>query len=525
MLKLDVWLTIISMVTVSTLFGQMPFKSGLVMDEAAYDALAHTSEHIEVNTGRKFFASSIDLSPYCPEIRHQGDASSCVGWAVGYGAMTIERAIREGWTDKEDISENANSALFLYSQISEGDCNRAIEIHKALALLQESGNCLAKDFDFDPNECNQNVTPALLEKAATFKIQNSIPVFLSKTPPHDKIKRVKLMLAQQKPVVIGMTVLKNFYQIKAGDESWLPTIGDKSYAGGHAMVVVGYDDNRFGSSLRPIPDEMKGAFKIMNSWGKDWGENGYIWVRYAHFGKYCLQAYTMMLADELPIQFDPAKFAQNQYREQQQQQDTRDAANFSQSLVRFSGHFKFQHYLGWTDKAIFEEAPVQKMKNHYRLNGRWQIGEQFQLHLESGWPNGYIYAFSINAQGRFSVHFPRSEDYNPAFVGKQQSALIMEAGTNLVIPEPGSALKLSESGMEYLVVLFSTSKIKAEYLKLLAEELGKNPQQIPENLPQFLSEHQIPSPDIHYATEEMSFEVSTRSQGKIVPILLTVQVE
>ena len=45
--------------------------------------------------------------------------------------------------------------------------------------------------------------------------------------------------------------------------------------GGHAIVAVGYDDDRqIGSE--------KGALKIRNSWGTGWGESGYGWLPYAY---------------------------------------------------------------------------------------------------------------------------------------------------------------------------------------------------------------------------------------------------
>ena len=39
--------------------------------------------------------------------------------------------------------------------------------------------------------------------------------------------------------------------------------------GGHAMVVIAYDDDKFG-----------GSFQILNSWGSDWGDDGKVWVPY-----------------------------------------------------------------------------------------------------------------------------------------------------------------------------------------------------------------------------------------------------
>ena len=45
--------------------------------------------------------------------------------------------------------------------------------------------------------------------------------------------------------------------------------------GGHAVVAVGYDDNR------KIGND-KGGIKIRNSWGTGWGENGYGWLPYSY---------------------------------------------------------------------------------------------------------------------------------------------------------------------------------------------------------------------------------------------------
>ena len=48
-------------------------------------------------------------------------------------------------------------------------------------------------------------------------------------------------------------------------------------AGNHSVAIVGYDDN-----LKTVYNgvEMQGAFLIANSWGKGWGNDGYIWMMY-----------------------------------------------------------------------------------------------------------------------------------------------------------------------------------------------------------------------------------------------------
>ena len=65
------------------------------------------------------------------------------------------------------------------------------------------------------------------------------------------------------------------------DGLWRPNNNDKE-VGGHAITVVGYDDYKFG-----------GAFRIMNSWGADYGDDGFIWIKYSDFEIVANEAYAI----------------------------------------------------------------------------------------------------------------------------------------------------------------------------------------------------------------------------------------
>ena len=75
--------------------------------------------------------------------------------------------------------------------------------------------------------------------------------------------------------MFGFTVYSSMPGI--GDDTGdipFPKEGDR-VEGGHAVVAVGYDDNRkIGSN--------KGALLIRNSWGKEWGDRGYGWLPYEY---------------------------------------------------------------------------------------------------------------------------------------------------------------------------------------------------------------------------------------------------
>ena len=67
---------------------------------------------------------------------------------------------------------------------------------------------------------------------------------------------------------------------KAG-ELWIYDPASNVYDG-HAMCVMGYDDQKYG-----------GSFKVMNSWGNQVGDQGYIWIKYTDFYKYVDELFVM----------------------------------------------------------------------------------------------------------------------------------------------------------------------------------------------------------------------------------------
>ncbi|MBK7870675.1 MAG: DUF4384 domain-containing protein [Saprospiraceae bacterium] len=366
----------------------------------------------------------------------------------------------------------------------------------------------------------KEISESILNKAASYKIEDYIPLFQKDAPSEEKVKNTKLVLAQKKPVIVGMRVLQNFYNIRPGDESWFPTLGNTGYAGGHAMVVVGYDDERFSRPGQEISAEMRGGFKLMNSWGKNWGENGFIWIRYAHFGEFCRHAYAIMLADGPPIDFNLDMTTEAVKAEERTQEQE------GEQLNPMAGSFGFRQYMGKSSEGyhVFEEAGVRLDDNFYTLEGSQKAGDIFQLYVQSGFENGYIYVFSVDPLGKAEVHFPKSQEYIESFEGEEESAMLVSGGSVLTIPAVDSGLRFTHPGKDHLIVLFSTQKVRPKYLEYLCTQLSSNKKNLKTHLFQLLEKYMIPLADITYQQETMGFEVSTRSDGKIVPILLTVSV-
>lgn len=214
----------------------------------------------------------VDLKPYCPSVKHQGQLSSCVGWALGYGALTIQRAILHGCTDTRVITHNASSAMFLFNQIEKDEQGRGSRIVDAANFLLNRGDCLARHFDNDVNNAQRQPDSALVCAAQSFAIAGYDELFSPQDLDSVKVANVKAALAQHRPVTIGLAIRRNFMLLRNA-RYWHPDLGDTTPAGGHAIVVVGYDDQ-------------KHAFQLMNSWGKEWGRDGFIWLKYKDFARF-----------------------------------------------------------------------------------------------------------------------------------------------------------------------------------------------------------------------------------------------
>ena len=260
--------------TINNLASQ-GLASGCSLDPKIYDK-ALVFEPL-ANNAKNPLPDFVSLEKFAPKRMNQGSQGSCVAWSSAYAARTIMRSRETG----EDPNKIAFSPSYLYNQIALEGCEGSY-VKWAMQAMEQKGGLPLKDFPYNENDCSAKPTNEELNLGSHYSILGANRLSINGDDQTIDLLAMKQNLSQGAPVVIGMMVGGTFMHGMFGKKVWHPTQSDYSMNGfgGHAMCVIGYDDNLEG-----------GAFQIMNSWGPEWGENGLGYVRYNDFMKFAKEAH------------------------------------------------------------------------------------------------------------------------------------------------------------------------------------------------------------------------------------------
>lgn len=413
--------------------GAGAFSLGADLNQQMYDK-AEVFEPLADNV-KNPMPERISLEQFAPERLNQGKQGSCVAWSSAYAARSILYARQTG----KNPDDAAFSPSFLYNQIGLEGCQGSYII-RAMENMKQVGALPFKQFPYNEDDCTSQPAQFQLQSASAYRIGGFNR--LSKSGDDYKVDMlaVKQNLAQGAPVVIGMMVGGTFMQEMMGQKVWIPSSEDYSKMGfgGHAMSVIGYDDYLEG-----------GAFQIMNSWGKEWGENGIGWVRYKDFDFFVKEAYGM----------DPMGTTEKQ-------DDTRLQVEFG--LAAFAD-----------DLANTRDLPAIPLnyKNGitYAVAQPVKKGDKFKIEITNS-SACYTYIFGQETDGSSYVLFPYTPKHSP-FCGITGTRLFPK-DYSLQADETGSkdfmAVVVTKKPIDYKVLNESISKSRqGNYASKLAEALGR----------------------------------------------------
>lgn len=231
-----------------------------------------------------------------PPIGQQGKEGSCAAWSAGYALKSFEMKKSRGipyvfpGTNVTNIAAVA-SPEYLFNRIN-GDNSNCVSgapfvgswpDRGALDVLKSEGIVSwLEDPYSDKNGCGN--VPNEKEPVSPNAAQNKI---LNYTQIKDlSTFSLKSLLLDQHPILIAVYVSDEF--MNAGS-NFIWRSGEGGPKRGHGMVIIGYDDT-------------KKAYRLQNSWGNTWGDNGYGWLDY-EFAKTAIKEAYVTYAENLN-QFD-----------------------------------------------------------------------------------------------------------------------------------------------------------------------------------------------------------------------------
>jgi C1A family cysteine protease len=200
--------------------------------------------------------ASIDLRAGCSPIEDQGQLGSCTGNAI---AGLIE------YIDRKNHKNLDVSRLFIYYQerLMEGTVwyDSGAYIRDGIKAVYQYGAPLESLWPYDARKLT--VRPSY--NAYTDAAKRKVKAYQRCA----NFAAVKTALAAGNPVVVGFDVYESFESdaVAATGVMPYPNVNTEQLLGGHAVTIVGYNDQH-------------SWFIVRNSWGTSWGDHGYFYMPY-----------------------------------------------------------------------------------------------------------------------------------------------------------------------------------------------------------------------------------------------------
>jgi len=238
-----------------------------------------------------------DFSNMFTGVRSQGNLGSCTAFASVTGLVEFYNK-----NVNNDITQL--SPLFQYKMTRKaimglvGDTGASMRA--SMQSLMEYGTVLEKWYPYttDPKRFDLDIDIDIKLRGEKTQALSYVRIDQRNVSTTDVLKEIRRYCSKNLPSMIGFTVYNSSWsQANSSSDGAFPfPTRTDTVAGGHAVVICGYDDNK---TITNKQDGSKtvGAVKIRNSWGM-WGNRGYGWIPYKYIDAQLAMDFWVLLGME-----------------------------------------------------------------------------------------------------------------------------------------------------------------------------------------------------------------------------------
>jgi len=211
--------------------------------------------------------SNVDHQKRLQPVRDQGDRPTCLAFAATCGH---EDKRQQEIRIVERLSEEA---LYWGCKQIDADDEGGTTYESASVALERWGQPTEESWPYEATIEGDGPSPLPKGMAAGEGwFRRSIAEIST------DLEQVKALLAAGGLVLLGLELMDSFLRPDAG---YIPAPSpDDTSLGGHAVVAVGYDDE-------------SGSLIVRNSWGTEWGIDGYGYLPYSYYAKHSLDSWSL----------------------------------------------------------------------------------------------------------------------------------------------------------------------------------------------------------------------------------------